>query len=143
MSAHPPQIKPRTLIHPDSITQGFLNEAARLESCLQQGREAERRLPFGCLLRAGRKARGISTTILQIFLDPLRFEAWSQALEPVELMYMNPCGIEVVKQKNGRWALYLDGEELLLNLKAEAPYEAARFEINDSLVGGREVSRIK
>lgn len=133
----------RRIVHPDETTKGFLEEIGRLESCLQQGQEAARKLPFGCLLRANRKTRGISTTILQIFLDPLRFSSWTRSIEPIELAYLNPCGIEVVKQPTGRWAVYLDGQELLLDLQADQPYEMARFEVSDTITGGREVVRVK
>lgn len=64
-------------------------------------------------------------------------------MEPVEMLYTNPCGVELVKQRTGRWAIFLDGQELLLDLKAEQPYEAARFEIGDGFLGGREVVRVK
>lgn len=81
--------------------------------------------------------------MLQIFLDPLRFRNWTSSMEPVEMLYTNPCGVELVKQRTGRWAIFLDGQELLLDLKAEQPYEAARFEVSDGFSGGREVVRVK
>lgn len=136
-------LKKRKTIYRDETTAGFLDEVARLESCLREGEKAARRLPFGCLLRMARPARGVSTRMLQIFLDPLLFRSWTAGIEPVEVMYANPCGIELVKQATGRWALFLDGEELLLDLKVDKPYEMARFEVVDSFDGGREVVRIK
>lgn len=142
MGTQHPLEKSRT-IYRDGTTAGFLNEIARLESSLQQGGAAKRQLPFGCLLRMTRPARGVSKATLQIFLDPLRFKSWTDGIEPVGMLYANPCGIELVKQATGKWAIFLDGQELLLNLKAEQPYEAARFEISEDFLGGKEVVRVK
>ena len=133
----------RKRILPDPENQNFINEALRLESCLQRGQEATRRLPFGCLLQASRPSRGITKTILRVFLDPLHFKKWTSNIEPIEMLYMNPCGIELVKSSRGKWGIYLAGEELLLNLSEPNPYEIAHLEIEDSIVGGKEITRIK
>lgn len=136
--------KPRQLVLRDPATAKFLDEVRRLESSLQPGAEARRRLPFGCTLLASRNATSTSKTTLQIFLDPLRFRKWSEGLEPIDRLYMNPSGLEVVKHHpSGRWAVYLDEQELLLNLAATEPYEMAALEIRPSISGSREIVRTK
>lgn len=144
MSVRSAQRMARKIVYRDQTNEGLLNEIESLESCLEKegGGAAVRRLPFGCRLQASRET-GSSKTILQIFFDPLRFRAWTEKLEPVEFLYMNPCGLELIRKATGHWGIYLDGQELFLNLKANEPYEMARLESRTNWLGEKEIVRVK
>jgi hypothetical protein len=79
------------------------------------------------------------TVILQIFLDPLRFWAWVNALGPLELFYMDPYGIEICMKKE-RWAIVVDGIEILPRKTSEI-HEIVRIEIAE-VDGKRKPMRI-
>lgn len=68
------------------------------------------------------------TVTLQIFLDPLRFKSWTDALGPVELFYMDPFGIEVCFKK--RWTIVIDGIEILPQETTQI-HEIAKIEIRN------------
>lgn len=68
------------------------------------------------------------TVTLQIFLDPLRFCSWTEALGPVELFYMDPYGIEVCFKK--RWTIVIDGVEIIPR-NIDQIHEIARIEIRE------------
>lgn len=133
----------RTIIFPDPPNKGLFSEVEHLESFLEKGERAVTKLPFGCLLRVEKTSRESSTKILQIFLDPLRFNKWISSLEKSKFFYVNLCGLELVKHKTGRWALYLDEQELLLDIKAQEPYELATLEIDKEITGEKIIRRIR
>jgi len=100
-------------------------------------------LSCGLKLRANGKIRS-SIVTLQIFIDPTAFNAWKEALGPTGMVYLDPYGIEIVKDKDtGRWGVFLDQKELNLALTAQAPYLAAELEIEGEISGFRPVIRTK
>ena len=49
---------------------------------------------------------------------------------PMDLVYMNPYGVEVIKERESkRWGLFLDGRELYMDTEADEVYQVARVEI--------------
>ncbi len=48
----------------------------------------------------------------------------------MDLLYMNPYGIELVKEREtGRWGLFIDEQELYMDSSGDDLYELARFSI--------------
>ncbi len=67
---------------------------------------------------------------LRIFFDPPRFRSWKESIGPVDLFYMNPYGIELVKDRETeRWGLFIDEQELYMDSSGDDLYELARFSI--------------
>lgn len=75
------------------------------------------------------------TVTLRIFFDPPRFRSWKDSVGPLDLLYMNPFGIELVKEReSGRWGLFVDEQELYMDFSGDDLYELAKF----SIQGGPE-----
>ncbi len=72
--------------------------------------EVQKKLGNGLRLRA-ELGNDKQTTILQIFLDPLRFWNWTKTLGSLEFFYMDPFGIEVY-YKEGKWGISIDKVEI-------------------------------
>lgn len=54
---------------------------------------------------------------------------------PMSFAYMDPHSIELIlDEKTKQWRLYLDRQELYLDLEADEVYELARLEIEDGHV---------
>lgn len=138
--------KPRRQVFADPLVNPLLEEMRRLESSLhrEETQVAERRLPFGSILRLEREKEDSSKKTLRVLLDPLRFRAWREKLSPAGLVYINSCGIEVIRHpENGRWALYFDGSELFLREDVGEIYEAMRLEKRETIGGLEEIVRLK
>lgn len=91
-----------------------------------------KRLPCGLILKAGPDPEIQRTVNLRIFCDPLRFKAWRDSLGPLDMFYMNPYGIEVVlDQGSGRWGIFLENRELLLDPERDKIYELASIDIEN------------
>jgi hypothetical protein len=137
----------------------FTNLARRIDEYLVSHQVAETfgtsaesldRLPNGNMFVQRRTGTGIRiraqiesdnpTVTLQIFFDPLRFRAWTDAIGPVELFYMDPYGIEVF-YKEGEWKIAIDRDEIRPMDTSEI-YEVARIEIKE-VEGKRELNRVK
>lgn len=92
-------------------------------------------LPIGVVLLCtpaplGPQSPRQRTVILRIFFDPARFRDWTETIGPVDLFYMNPYGIELVKEREtSRWGLFVDEQELYLNSSGNDIYEVAKFSI--------------
>jgi hypothetical protein len=67
------------------------------------------------------------TTILRIFLDPIRFNAWTDALGSLEFLYMDPYGVEVCFKADS-WQISVDKMVVKLQNTDEI-YEIARIEV--------------
>ncbi len=75
---------------------------------------------------------------LQIFLDPLRFWAWTETLGPLDCFYMDPYGIEIFYKKE--WCISLDREVIPFKRTNEI-HEIARIEVRE-VNGKRKPMRI-
>lgn len=75
---------------------------------------------------------------LQIFLDPLRFWSWTEALGPLDIFYMDPYGIEIFYKKE--WCISLDREVIPFK-KTNEIHEIARIEVRE-VDGKRKPMRI-
>jgi hypothetical protein len=63
---------------------------------------------------------------------------------PVKLAYLNPYDIEISRNdKEGKWYLVLDGQELNMDLGRDAPYEVAAIEIHEVFKDTIDAVRIR
>jgi hypothetical protein len=86
----------------------------------------------------GQLEKDKQTVTLQIFLDPLKFWAWTKSLGSVELFYMDPFGIEVCFKKS--WQVSVDKKVVPLKESGDI-YEAARIEVRE-VKGVRKLFRV-
>jgi hypothetical protein len=94
-----------------------------------------KQLPPGLLILGRPSHQDPKIATLQIFFDPLRFKAWLEAMGELSLVYLNPYDVELVlDDKTKRWGLFLDGEELFMDLETEEVYEVAKFEVRETEV---------
>ena len=97
------------------------------ELCLRK------QLPVGIIFLATPNPQDPKTATLRIFFDPARFKAWKGAMGPMDLVYVNPYGVELMlDHETQRWGIFLDRQELYMDLEAAEVYEIARFEIWES-----------
>ncbi len=94
---------------------------------------SRKQLPVGIIFLATPNPEDPTTVTLRIFFDPPRFKEWKEAMGPMELVYMDPYGVELVlDRKLQRWGIFLDRQELHMDPEADEIYEIARFEIRES-----------
>jgi hypothetical protein len=84
-------------------------------------------------LASGIRIRGTLTeaerlVTLQIFLDPLRFWAWTKTLGPLDVFYMDPFGIEIFYKK--KWGISLAQKAISFRDTNEI-HEIARIEVRE------------
>lgn len=76
--------------------------------------------------------------ILQIFLDPLRFWAWTRTLGPLDVFYMDPYGIEIFYKK--KWGITL-AQKIIPFRDTNEIHEIDRIEVSE-VDGQRRPMRI-
>jgi hypothetical protein len=152
-------------IYPSEKTKEFLNLCSNLHQFLQEqlsryrmsqptaaslekatGGEfyTKKFLAVGIVLIATPKREDTKITSLRIFFDPLRFKQWSEGLGPAKLVFLDPYGIEISRnQKEDKWYLVLDGQEMNMDLERAAPYEVAAVDIHGAYEGAIDAVRIR
>ena len=152
-------------IYPSEKTKEFLKLCQKLHSFLQ-GQDSRHQmkqplaaslgrttvgefytrkfLSFGLLLLATPNREDPKITSLRIFLDPLRFQQWTESMGPIKLAFLNPYDIEISRNnEEGRWYLVLDGQKLNLDLGKKEPYEVAAINIHEIYKGTIDAVRIR
>lgn len=120
------------------IAETFGTSVASLERLPNGNLFVQKRTGTGIRIRAQIESDSPTVT-LQIFFDPLRFEAWTNAIGPVELFYMDPFGIEVFYKKD-EWKIAIDRDEIHPKKKDEI-HEIAKIRIEE-IEGKRTLRRV-
>lgn len=69
---------------------------------------------------------------LRIFFMAVRFKVWRAKLGKLTQVYLNPYGLELILDPEvNAWGLFLDEQELYMNLHATEVYQVAKLKIQD------------